>query len=408
MPRHTKPLTDTDIRNAKPKSSPYKLFDGDGLFMLATPAGGKLWRLKYRLGGKEKLLSLGVYPGVSLKEARRRRDEARELIAKGIDPGEQKKQAKAAAVAEAREQAATFESVAREWHGKKTAHLSADYSKQIMSRLENMLFPHIGNVPFAALEPADILRAVRPAEERGAIETAHKLVNLAGQVCRYGRLVGYAKYDVAAGLTEALPSVQTKHMATITDPEKIGHLLRAIDEYQGDVSITYAMRILPYVFVRSQEIRGAEWREINFDAAEWIIPAGRMKMRQPHVVPLARQVVSLFTALREHSGAGKLVFPSPFSATRCISNMGLLNALRRMGFVKGEMTIHGFRGMASTLLNEQKYRADVVEAQLAHAEKNTVRKAYNHASYMPERREMMQAWAEYLDGLRSVEPEVNK
>jgi len=274
-----------------------------------------------------------------------------------------------------------------------------------MSRLENMLFPHIGNVSFVALEPGNILQAVRPAEERGAIETAHKLVNLAGQVCRYARLVGYAKYDVAAGLTEALPKVQTKHMAAITDPTKIGHLLRAIDEYQGDASISYAMRILPYVFLRSQEIRGAEWTEISFDTAEWTVPAGRMKMRQPHVVPLAQQMVSLFATLREHSGAGRLVFPSPFSASRCISDMGLLNALRRMGYVKGEMTIHGFRGMASTLLNEQGYRADVIETQLAHGERNAVRKAYNHAQYLPERRAMMQEWADYLDSLRqSAEP----
>ena len=394
-------LSDTTFRNIKPNAKVQKIADGGGLYLHISPTGGKLWRMAYRFNGKQKTLSFGAYPAVSLKDARYRRDEAKELLVQGIDPGEQKKQAKAAAMEEAKTQAITFEYVAREWHGKKTAHLTEDYRKQIMSRLENMLFPHIGTVPFTALEPANILRAVRPAEERGAIETAHKLVNLAGQVCRYARLVGYAKYDVAAGLTEALPKVQTKHMAAITDPEKIGHLLRAIDEYQGDVSISYAMRILPYVFLRSQEIRGAEWTEINLDAAEWIVPAGRMKMRQPHVVPLSSQVVSLFTALREHSGAGKLVFPSPFSATRCISDMGLLNALRRMGYVKGEMTVHGFRGMASTLLNEQGYRADVIEAQLAHGERNVVRKAYNHAQYLPERRKMMDEWANFLDGLRT-------
>ena len=196
-------LTDTAIKNTKPRSKAYKLSDGGGLYLEVSPAGGKLWRLKYRIQGKEKRLSIGTYPAVSLKDARNRRDEAKELLAQGIDPGERKKEAKAAARALEREQSVTFEAVAREWHGKKTAHLTADYRKQIMSRLENMLFPHIGSMPFAALEPADILRAVRPAEERGAIETAHKLVNLAGQVCRYARLVGYAKYDVAAGLTEA-------------------------------------------------------------------------------------------------------------------------------------------------------------------------------------------------------------
>lgn len=394
------PLTDAAIRSAKPESKPVKLFDGGGLYLEVAPAGGKWWRLKYRFQGKEKRISLGVYPAIGLKDARERREQAKKLLAQGIDPSEEKRAAKAAADAMEREQSSTFESVAREWFEKKTAHLTADYRKQILSRLENQIFPHIGGKPFVSLEPADVLGAVSHAEKRGAIETAHKLVNLVGQVCRYARLVGYAKYDVAAGLTEALPSTQTKHLAAITDPVKIGHLLRDIDDYQGDVSISYAIRVLPYVFVRSSELRGAEWAEIDLAGAEWVIPAGRMKMRKPHVVPLARQVVKLLTALREHSGAGALVFPSPFSVTRCISDMGLLNALRRMGYAKGEMTIHGFRGMASTLLNEQGYRADVIEAQLAHGERNAIRAAYNHASYMDERRRMMQEWADYLDELR--------
>lgn len=393
-------LTDIAIKKAKAEGTQLKLFDGGGLFLQVTTQGGKRWRLKYRFGDKEKLLALGVYPDVGLKEARKRRDEARELLARGIDPGKQKKLTKLAAKEEAREQCTTFEYVAREWYAKKTDHLTPGYQKQILSRLENMLFPHIGNKRFASLEPADILTAIRPAEERGAIETAHRLVQLAGQVCRYARLVGYAKYDVAAGLSEALPPVRQQHHATITDPEKIGELLRAIDDYQGDISISYALRILPYVFVRSVEIRGAKWAEIDFDKAEWTVPAGRMKMRKPHVVPLSRQVIKLLEALREYSGHGELVFPSPFSATRCISDMGLLNALRRMGYEKGTMTIHGFRGMASTLLNEQGYRPDVIEAQLAHGERNAVRKAYNHASYMEERHTMMQEWADFLDSLR--------
>ena len=395
-------LTDTLLRGLKVSGKVQKLADGGGLYLYVSPTGGKLWRMDYRFNGKRKTLSFGAYPAVSLKDARTRRDEAKEDLAASLDPGEQKKEAKAAAVAVAREQAATFEAVAREWYAKKTGHLTPDYQKQIISRLENMIFPHIGNKPFASLEPADILIPARQAESRGAIETAHRLVRLAGQVCRYARLVGYAKYDVAAGLTEALPPVQQKHLAAITAPKEIGHLLRAIDDYQGDISIACAMKILPYTFVRSGELRAAEWAEIDLDRAEWIVPAGRMKMRQPHVVPLARRVVELFTALREYSGAGKLVFPSPFSATRCISDMGLLNALRRMGYEKGVMTIHGFRGMASTLLNEQGYRPDVIEAQLAHGERNAVRKAYNHAEYMDERRHMMQEWADYLDTLRCI------
>ena len=398
-------LTDAAIRNAKPTAKPQKLFYEEGMFLLVTPAGGKWWRFKYRIAGKEKLLSLGIYPAVTLKEARNRRDEAKEQLAKGIDPSVERKEAKAVAVAaveEARAQGIAFEYVDREWFAKKTAHLTADYRKQILSRLENHLFPHIGSIPISTLEAADVLTAVRHAENRGAIETAHRLTNLAGQICRYARLVGHCKYDVTAGLTEALPVIpQTKHMAAITDPKEIGRLLRAINKYQGDISITYALNILPYVFVRSVEIRGAEWTEINFDAGEWIIPAGRMKMRQQHVVPLALQVVELFEALREYTGAGKLVFPSPLSIGRCISDMGLLNAIRRMGYVKGEMTIHGFRSLASTRLNEMGYRPDVIEAQLAHGERNAIRRAYNRAIYMDERREMMQAWAEYLDGLRA-------
>lgn len=394
-------LTDVSIKNAKPREKPYKLYDSGGLFVIVTPAWGKWWRFKYRFGGKEKLLSLGVYPDVGLKEARRRRDEARELIARDIDPSAERKEAKAIAVALEQEQALTFEAVSREWFAKKTAHLTPDYKKQILARLENHLFPYIGGKPISLLEPSDVLAAVRRTESRGAIETAHRLTQLAGKVCRYARLVGYCKYDVTAGLTEALPAIpQTKHFASITDPKEIGHLLRDIDEYQGDISVVYALKILPYVFVRSAEIRGAAWEEIDLNGAEWVIPAGRMKMRQQHVVPLARQVMELLTALREHSGGGALLFPSPFSGTRCISDMGLLNALRRMGYAKGKMTVHGFRSLASTRLNEMGYRPDVIEAQLSHGEKDTIRKAYNRAVYMDERRTMMQEWADYLDGLR--------
>jgi integrase len=250
------------------------------------------------------------------------------------------------------------------------------------------------------LEPADILKAIRHTEERGHIETAHRLAQVAGQICRYAQLTGYTKYDVATRLSEALPPVQSKHFAAITDPAEIGHLLRAIESYPGDISVGYALRIMPYVFVRSGELRAAEWQEINLEDAEWIIPAGRMKMRRPHVVPLARQVVKLFAELKVVTGAGRYIFPSPFSAGRCISDVGLLNGLRRMGYSKGQMTIHGFRTMASTLLNEQKYRPDVIEAQLAHGDKDLIRAAYNRAEYLSERRQMMNEWASYLDGLR--------
>ena len=389
------------IEAARPKDRPYKLSDGEGLYLYVSPSGGRLWRLDYRCNGRRGTASFGAYPAVGLKEARERRDEARRLLAAGIDPGEEKKRVKVAAASAEREQSLTFEAVAREWFGRKTANLTGGYRRQILSRLENHLFPYMGGRPFSALEPADILNAVRHTEERGAVEMSHRLVQLSAQVCRYARLCGYATYDAAAGLNEALPPIPPKvHRSAIVDPAGIGGLLRAIGAYEGDISIRYALRILPYVFLRSQELRGAAWPEINLEAAEWTVPAGRMKMRKAHVVPLARQVVELFTALREFSGDGGLVFPSPFSRTRCISNMGLLNAIRRMGYGQDEMTVHGFRGMASTLLNERGYRPDVIEAQLAHGERNNIRAAYNHAQYLPERRQMMQEWADYLDSLR--------
>ncbi len=400
------PLTDVKIRKEPPRSKAFKLFDGGGLYLEIAPAGGKWWRLKYRFAGKEKRISLGVYPTISLKEARERREEAKKLLAQGIDPGAQRKEAKASALAAEREEALTFEVVAREWYDKKTTELTPGYRKQILSRIENQLFPHIGNIQIAKLEPPDVLAAARHAEKKGNIETARRVVQLAGQICRYARICGYVKYDAASGLTEALPKVQKEHYATLTDPAKVGQLLRSIDDYPGDISVLYALKLLPYVFLRSKEIRGAEWSEIDFDAAEWVIPAIRMKsvknMRSPHTVPLARQVIELLKNLQEITGSGRLLFPSPFNVNRQISDMGLLNALRRMGYAKDEMTIHGFRGMASTLLNEQGYRADVIEAQLSHHERSSVRAAYNHALYMDERRKMMQEWADYLDELRGI------
>jgi len=401
-------LTDAAIKNAKPRPKAYKLSDGGGLYLEVSPTGGKLWRLKYRIHGKEKRLSIGIYPTIGLKEARARRDEAKKLLAQGIDPSAAKKEARKIAAALVRDESATFEAVASEWYSKKTVALSPGHQKKVLSRLENQLFPYIGKIPLSKLEPADILHAVRHAEERGLIETAHRLAQLAGQVCRYARLVGYAKYDVAAGLVEALPPYSRNHYAAITDPAEIGHLLRAIAAYPGDISITYALRILPYVFVRSREIRAAEWVEFDLGSAEWVIPAVRMKMKRPHIVPLARQVVSLLGELGRFTRGWSYVFPSTHSTGRCISDVGLLNALRRMGYSKEEMTVHGFRSMASTILNEQGYRPDVIEAQLAHGEKNAIRGAYNRAEYLNERREMMQAYADYLDGLRSVEPEANK
>lgn len=393
-------LTDTKLRALKSTGKVQKLSDGGGLYIHVSPAGGKLWRLFYRFDGKQKTLALGKYPDISLADARRMRDEARALLAQGIDPSAQKKKAKAAAAAEAADMANTFEAVARDWFGKKRTAWTEGHQKKILSRLENQLFPYIGGRPISSLETADYMTAVQKAEARGAIETAHRLAQLCGQVTRFARIAGIVKHDAAAGLVEALAHVQTTHYAAITSPAELGYLLRAIDAYQGEPSICHALRVLPYVFVRSGELRGMTWDELDLNAGEWVIPAGRMKMRRPHVVPLARQVVRLLQSMRDYSGTSAFVFPGTLSASRCISDMGLLNALRRMGYSKEQMTVHGFRTTASTLLNEQGYNRDWIEAQLAHAERNAIRDAYNRAEYLPERRKMMQEWADYLDSLR--------
>lgn len=396
-----RPLTDTELRNFKPAEKSYKMGDGGGLYIEVYPNGSKLWRMKYRFDGKEKRLAFGAWPIVGLKDARIARDEAKTLLAQGIDPLEHKQQEKVRAAEESKRQGTTFEMVAREWFEKKSTVWSERHQKSIRLRLENMLFPHIGNRLMVDLEVEDFLSVVRLAEARGAHETSHRLAQLCGQVSRYARLIGLIKHDNATGITEALTPVVKQHRAAITDPVEIGHLLQAIDGYSGGITTQYALRILPYVFTRSGELRGAMWSEIDFDKSLWVIPAERMKMRRPHVVPLARQVKTLFEEMKQYTGHLQLIFPSPFSNTRCLSDVGLLNGLRRMGYEKETMSIHGFRSMASTILNEQGYRPDVIEAQLAHAERSAVRAAYNRAEYLPERREMMQAWADFLDDLRT-------
>lgn len=360
-------LSDAAVRNAKANGKVQELSDGGGLYLHVTATGSKLWRMAYRFEGKQKLLSFGAYPAVSLKDARHRRDDARESLAKGIDPGAEKKQA-----------------------------------KKLRRYLENTLFPVIGGKPVTQLEPADFLQVVQPSERLGHHETAHKLMRLCGQVTRYARITGRVKYDVAAGLTEALTPVQTTHFAAVTLPDDIGQLLRDIDAYVGYTSVVYCLKILPYVFTRPSELRLAHWSEFDFKSAIWIIPASRMKMRREHVVPLSKQVLALLKELHTYTGNGELLFPSARALTTPISDAAPLAALRRMGYGKETMTLHGFRAMASTRLNELGFRADVIEAQLAHKEPDTVRLAYNRAEYIEERRQLMQKWSNYLDELRST------
>lgn len=389
-------LSDTAIRNAKPREKPYKLSDGRGLFLLV--AGEKRWwRFKYRFQGREKLLSLGVYPDVPLKAARDRRDEARRQLANGIDPSAARKAMKDA-------QSATvdsFEVVAREWIGNKATKWAPGHESKIRRRLERDVFPYLGSVPVAAVDAPAILKMARRIESRGTLETAHRAVQNCGQVIRYAIATGRASQDPTPSLRGALPPPRETHYASITDPRAIGALLRAIDGYQGSEVTRLALRLAPLVFVRPGELRKAEWSEIDLDGAEWRIPAERMKMRQAHVVPLSTQAIAVLRDLQERTGRGRYVFPGVRGRDRYMSENTVNAALRRLGYGKTDLTGHGFRSMASTLLNEQGWKPDAIERQLAHGERNAIRAAYNFAEYLPERRAMMQAWATYLDALRS-------
>jgi integrase len=389
------PLTDRAIRNAKPGDKPIRLFDGGGMYLEIAPSGGKWWRFKYRFDGKEKRLSLGVFPDVALAAARKRRDEARELIADGKDPGAQRKAAKREAEGRA---ANSFEAVAREWYAKQSHTWVTTHANDVLRRLEGNLFPEIGDKPIAELEAPDLLAAVQRIEERGARDLAHRVLQVAGQVLRYGIATGRCKRDLSADLKGALAPHKSKHQAAVT-AEELPELLRAIDGYGelGDKLTGYALRLLALTFVRTGELIGAQWQEFDLDAAVWIIPAERMKMKTEHVVPLSRQAVEILRELQAIGGGSRYVFPGR-NPDKPISNNTMLFALYRLGY-KGKMTGHGFRAVASTILNEAGFRPDVIERQLAHCERNDIRGAYNRAEYLPERRKMMQQWADMLAAL---------
>jgi len=391
------PLTDAKARNAKPKNKQYKLFDHHGLFLIVSPAGGKWWRFKYRFGGKEKLLSLGTYPEVSLSQARERRDAARKQVADDIDPSQARKALKAAKIQDEN----TLEVVAREWHAKFTPTWTPGHAASILRRLALNVFPWVGTRPIIDINAPELLMVLRRIESRGALETARRIKIICGQVFRYAVATGRAERDPAADLRGALPPVQPKHMAAMTDPDKVTGLLRAIDGYQGSFVTKCALRLAPLLFVRPGELRHAEWAEIDLDAAEWNIPAEKMKTRQPHLVPLAEQAVAVLQELHPLTGTGRYVFPSARTPLRPMSNNAVLAALRRMGFQKDEMSGHGFRAMARTILDEVlQVRPDFIEHQLAHAVRDPNGRAYNRTAFLEERRKMMQDWADYLGGLK--------
>lgn len=389
-------LTDTAIKNAKAAEKPRKLTDERGLFLLVNPNGGKWWRFKYRFGGKEKLLSLGVYPDISLADARERREAARKLVAQGIDPGAVRKEEQAKAA----EDALTFRVVALEWYEKKRPGWTEATAYNKLRQLERELLPQLGSVPVKGVTPKIILNAVQRIEDRECHETARRVLQCCGQIFRYAVSADYVEIDPTPALRGALRAVAVRHRASITDPKAVGPLLRALWDYEGSPVVALALRFAPLTFVRPGELRHAEWSEFDEDAAEWRIPASKMKMKAQHIVPLSRQALEVLKALRPLTGSGRYLFPSERSAARPMSENTVNGALRRLGYSKEQMTGHGFRSMASTLLNEQGWNKDAIERQLAHAERNSVRAAYNFAEFLPERRRMMQRWADYLDAQR--------
>jgi len=390
------PLTDTAIRNAKPGEKPAKIFDERGLFLLVTPAGGKWWRLRYKFDGKEKLLSLGVYPDTSLKDARTRRDDARKLLANGIDPGENRKAVKAARQVRA---ANSFEVVAREWYAKQAPNWAEHHGDRIIRRFERDIFPWIGGRPIADVTAPELLAVVQRIESRGALETAHRALGNCGQVFRYAVATGRAQRDPSGDLRGALPPVKGEHFAAVTEPEQAAQLLRTLDGYQGTLTVACALRLAPLVFVRPGELRAAEWADIDLDAAEWRYHI--KKTGTDHIVPLATQAVAILRELHGLTGTGRYVFPGARSNGRPMSDNAILAAMRRMGIGKDEMSGHGFRAMARTILDEvMGFRPDLIEHQLAHAVRDPNGRAYNRTAHLPERKKMMQAWADYLDKLK--------
>lgn len=400
------PLTDTTIRDTKPAEKPIKLFDGGGLFLLVTPAGQRYWRLKYRAAGKEKLLALGVYPEVTLATVRRKRDEARENLAAGIDPSEAKKAEKRIVRLNAEN---SFEAVVREWHAKYAPTWSESHAGRILRRLEVDAFPWIGGKPIADLAPPDVLDALRRVEKRGALETAHRLHANISQVCRYAVATGRTQRDVTADLRGALPPFQQEHMAALTDPKEVAELLRAIDGYHGTFPVICALRLAPLLFQRPGELRAAEWAEVDLDAGIWEIPCDRMKRTKQgkasggaHIVPLSSQAVTVLYELHALTGNGRFLFPSVRTKDRPMSDNTINGALRRLGYDGDTMTGHGFRAMTRTILDEVLgLPAAIIEAQLAHAVKDPLGRACNRTAHLPQRREMMQRWADYLDRLKT-------
>lgn len=370
------------------------------MYLEVQPSGSKYWRLKYRHAGKEKRLALGVYPSVSLRDARLRRDEARQLIADGIDPSAAKR---AAAAAHADQVGDTFAAIALEWHSRQVPSWTEGHARRVKQRLQKDLIPTLGHRPVAEITPPELLTALRMIEDRGAAESSRRALNIAKNIFSYAIATGRAERNPAPDLAGALQKrPKTQHRAAMTDPDDLGGLLRAIDDYRGSYVVKCSLKLAPLTFVRPGELRQAEWSEIDLEKAEWNIPAQKMKMSAPHLVPLSAQAVKILQDIQPLTGRGKYVFPSARSADRAMSDNAILSALRRMGFERNEMSGHGFRAVARTLLDEALgYRPDYIEHQLAHAVRDSNGRAYNRTAFIKERRAMMQTWADFLDKLKA-------
>ncbi len=392
------PLTATAAKQAKPKGKDYKLSDTKGLFLLVKRNGSKYWRLKYRFGGKEKLLALGVFPEVSLKEAREKQADARKLLANGSDPGEAKRAKKSA---QHQSSDNSFEVIALEWFNIKMSDKSKSHQDRTKRALEKDFFPALGRLPISDITPPTLLSALRKIESRGAIETAHRAKQVAGQIFRYAVATGRADRDPSADLSGALKPPKEKHFSAITEPKAVGQLLIAIESFQGTATVKAALRLSPILFCRPGELRHMEWDEINWEENRWEIAADKMKLKQPHIVPLSKQALSILKDHQQLTGRGRFVFPSARGASRPLSENGVRTALRTMGYDNDTMTPHGFRAMARTLLDEVLgYRIEWIEQQLAHTVKDTLGRAYNRTSHLVDRTAMMQAWSDYLDNLK--------
>ena len=403
MARRTLPLNDLSIkkaiRAAKTENKTVKSFDGGGLFLLVDKSGNTGWRLKYRIDDKEKLISFGVYPAISLSDARKQRSEARELIAKGIDPSLARNMQKTERF---NQQKNTFRSVAEEWLSKRTD--LADITRNRIERcLKHDILPAIGNVPVSLITPQLLLEKVlRPMERREVIYSAHRVRTIISQALRYGIACGLLDRDSTVDLRGALPPIQRQHLAAITEPEQVGALLRAIDGFDGTATVKAALQIHPYVVTRPGELRHMEWTEINFDTATWEIPAKKMKMKNAHIVPLSRQVIDILRKLQKVTGSSRYAFPSIRSTVKPISDNTLNAGLRRLGYTGDEIVSHGWRATFRTLSDEQLgIRVEYAEQQLAHLVKDPLGRAYNRTKHLLERRKMMQTWADYLDGLKA-------